>query len=143
QINQGLSLWLDEKRGSRHADLTDMSFDEIVAKFYTVTDIEDFGVSFASPGRLGFKTRNEKLAVFVTSMVGILGAGVISAASAGHMPDVKICTPGGAVPVEVQETEQQLNYAMKSIGEDVVVEATKKSDQSKADVDLQADVTVK
>jgi len=130
--------WATEQK----ADLQGLTFDEIVERFYTVKDIEDFGVSFASPGLLGFKTRNPKLAMFVTGMVAILGAGSIAAAAAGGMPDIRLTTPGQTPAIEVQQTEQQLDYAVKSMGEDVIVVATRKSEKSKADVDLKADAKV-
>lgn len=128
--------WATEKK----ADLSGLSFDQIIERFYTVNDIEDFGVSFASPGLLGFKTRNPKLAMFVTGMVAILGAGLVAAPTPA--PDVKLSTAGQGVIPEVQQTERQLDYAIKSIGEDVIDEATEKSDKSKADVDLRADAGV-
>lgn|GEM_PF-2607743 len=128
--------WATEQK----ADLSGLSFDQIIERFYTVNDIEDFGVSFASPGLLGFKTRNPKLAMFVTGMVAILGAGLVAASATA--PDVKLSTAGQGIVPEVQQTERQLDYAIKSIGEDVIGEATEKSDKSKADVDLRADARV-
>lgn len=130
--------WATEQK----ADLTGLSFEQIVNRFYTVKDIEDFGVSFASPGLLGFKTRNPKLAMFVTSMVAILGAGLIVASTVAAMPDVKLTTEGQVRVPEIHQTEQQLDYAMKSLGEDVIVQAKEKSDKSRADVDLRADAKV-
>ena len=85
-------------------NLSSMSVDDIIEKFYSKQDIEYFGISYASPGRVDFKARNKMLSIWVAMVIG--------AASVGGLAG---CKASGA-PIEVTNSatsSQQLNAQMK------------------------------
>lgn len=68
-------------------DISGLSLDEVIERFYSTEDIEHFGLSYASPGRLDFRSRNARLSLWVAVMIALSGAGALTGckASAEHI----------------------------------------------------------
>ena len=60
------------------ADLSELTFDDIIDRFYDKALIEHFATSFNSPGRLDFRARNSRMGIFVAALVALTVAGTLS-----------------------------------------------------------------
>ena len=124
----------------KKADISGMSYEELIDQFYSSEEIESYGVTFASPGRLAFKSKNFKMAVFVTCAVAILTTAGIEAA---HHPHVNLVSSVPANVSEMQPSEQQLNFALNAMGRPVITKAVEKAQKAKDQVGLKSDASVK
>lgn len=118
-------------------DLSGLSMDQIIERYYDPTDIEHFGLSFNSPGRLDFKARDSKLAIFVSVVIAMAGAGMLSGCKANSEP-VQITnskTVDQAMSVEMQ---QQITLMVDGIDQPTAAKLDRIGQESKEKIGLKS-----
>ena len=89
-------------------DLGHLTLDEIIRKYYSKEDIEYFGLSFRSPGRLDFKSRNTQLSLFVSLVIALGAAGALSGCKDAGAP-IELTNSQAARDGVTPQLESQIN----------------------------------
>jgi hypothetical protein len=124
------------------ANISSLSFDQIIAQYYDASDVERFGSKFASPGRFSFLSSDAALSVYVTAAVAALVLGA-SAFGSAQRPTVEIQNTAGGADTEISQSQMQLNYALNALGDAALKEALEKADTSRRQVNLKSDAKVR
>lgn len=124
------------------ADLSKYSIDQIIDKFYTTEDIDDFSSRFTSPGKYGFKAGAAALAIFVTCSVAVFTAKNQSAGAAAEYTDISIGNSGDGYDEDIKMSQESINYAIRSMNPDALREATSLGQQASRDVNMKSDAQV-
>ncbi|VXB41756.1 hypothetical protein [Brevundimonas sp. G8] len=66
----------------KHADVSQLSYDQIVTAFYDENALADAQLKFMSPGRYNLKDRDARLAKFINAFIALALAGALSACGA-------------------------------------------------------------
>ena len=128
--------------GSAKADLKDLSLQEIIDRYYSVEDIDDFTSKFTSPGKYGFKASAAALAVFVTVSVATLTHSSMANHSDSPPPRVYLTNSAGGGQDEIISVTESLNFALTSMNPAALKEAADLGARASRDVQLKSDATV-
>lgn len=114
----------------RSADISGLSYDEIIERFYDEAILADAKLKFTSPGNYNLKDRDGYLARFVNAFIAAAMAGALSACSAGTPVEfVNSQAPNDATTTSISKMVEQ---ASKSAGDDVLKKAEKQAADAKA-----------
>lgn len=116
-------------------DLSGLTMDEIIERYYDPRDIEHFGLSFNSPGRLDFKARDSKLAIFVSVVIALAGGGMLSGCKASSTP-VQITNSKTADQTISVEMQQQINLMVNGIDQPTAAKVDHIGQESKEKIGL-------
>jgi hypothetical protein len=122
-------------------DISGLSMDEIIDNFYDARDIEHFGLSFNSPGRLDFKARDTTMAVFVSAVIALASAGMLSGCKAQSEP-IAVINSKTSDPRVSATMQEQLNLMNSSISAPTAAKVDAIAQDSKAKTGLTTVATI-
>lgn len=122
------------------ANLTGLTAQQIIERFYDPTLLEKAQFKFASPGRINLKDRGSRAALFVNLFVSLAVAGALTACSAQGAAVENSLTPNDP---NVAIMESMINKAANVTGGAVLTEADAKGAKAKAKLQLTAPARVK
>lgn len=133
-----LSMYRAVESGEYFADL---SYDEIIEKYYDVSDFERLGVSYNSPGKYAAKTRDVLLALFVSAFVGLAAVGSLASCSQADAT-VSVVNSGAPNDGTTSEIDRMINLASENAGGAALRMADIKGQRASQNVDLKAPARV-
>ncbi|WP_333591409.1 hypothetical protein [Brevundimonas sp.] len=103
------------------ADISGLTYDEIITRFYDEEALAEAQLRFASPGRYNLKDKDAKLAKFINGFVALAMAGALTACSAGdHVEFTNSQAPNDPATGELTD---MINMAGQSAGGAVLARA--------------------
>lgn len=124
-----------------NADLTGLSYEDIVAAYYDRAALQDAQLRFASPGRYNLRDYDARLAQFINVFVALALAGSLAACSVPGTVE----TENSKAPDDpaVQDVQLMIERAGQSAGGDVLAKADKQGLEAKANIKLKTPASVK
>lgn len=132
------SYWAMEDQ----ADISSMTMDEVIEKFYSNRDIEHFGISYASPGRVDFKAQNRTLSIWVAVFIALASAGGLSGCKADPA-GAQVMNSYTASPAVNAKIQSQIDVLVSQVSDPTIRQIESMGKKANADTGLDSPVEVK